>query len=315
MSLNEIINVLKEGVLMPFSFLWNPEKRIYIMYMLSALVMAFYVYKKSKVKGSFWSYVAPKKMWLGSSAKVDYILVFFNAFVKIILIGPYLILGLYFAFYINEFLLQQFGEKNLDISVFWILFLYTIVLTVVSDFSSFIVHYAQHKISFLWEFHKIHHSATELNPVTQYRLHPVELIINNIRGIIVFGLVTGIFDYLSTQRIDKLTFIGVNVFSFIFLTFGANLRHSHIEFKYFNVIEYIFISPFQHQIHHSNKPEHYDKNMGAKFALWDWIFGTLVRSEDVDEITYGLGEEDEHYDSFLKNLYKPFVNIFNKIIK
>ncbi len=316
MSIDEIINIIKESLVMPFSFLWNPEKRVYILYVVSSIIMAFYVYKKSRIKGSFWSYIAPKKMWFGKSAKVDYSLVFFNAFIKIIFIGPYLILGLYLAFYINEFLMQQFGELILNISLFWMLFFYTITLTIVSDFSTFIVHYAQHKIPVLWEFHKIHHSATELNPITQYRLHPVELLINNARSVLVFGLVSGVFDYLSTQRIDKLTFIGVNVFSFIFLTFGANLRHSHVKFKYFNVLEYIFISPFQHQIHHSNKPKHFDKNMGAKFAVWDWFFGTLVRSNEVDDITFGLGvEDDKHYDSFWKNLYKPFVNVFNKIRK
>ena len=89
-----------------------------------------------------------------------------------------------------------------------------------------------HKLPFLWEFHKIHHSATSLNPLTQYRIHPFELIINNIRSILIFGLVTGLFDYLSAHQIDKLVFLGVNVFHFIFLLLGANLRHSHVKLKY-----------------------------------------------------------------------------------
>ena len=42
-----------------------------------------------------------------------------------------------------------------------------------------------HKIPILWEFHKIHHSATSLNPITQYRLHPLELLINTLENIAI----------------------------------------------------------------------------------------------------------------------------------
>lgn len=312
--LKEAIAIIEEGIRLPINYLWNPEKRIYLGYLITSLLMAFYIYKKSNVKISFWAYLLPKKIWRGASAKIDYVLIFFNSFVKIILIGPYLILGAYLAFYTNEYLMRQFGIQTFDINLFTLLFLYTITLTLVSDLSSYIVHYAQHKISFLWEFHKVHHSATELNPLTQYRIHPVELIMNNARAILVIGFLSGIFDYLSADEVNKLTIWGVNAFSFLFLIFGANLRHSHIRFSYFNPLEYIFISPFQHQIHHSTNPKHFDKNMGSKLALWDWMFGTLVRSNEVGEISYGLGQEDEAYDSFWKNLYKPFANIYKRIV-
>ena len=60
--------------------------------------------------------------------------------------------------------------------------------------------------------------------------------------------------------------------------FGANLRHSHVKLKYPSFLEYIFISPHQHQIHHSDNPIHFNKNMGSKLAIWDWLLGTLVLS-------------------------------------
>ena len=91
---------------------------------------------------------------------------------------------------------------------------------------------------------------------------------------------------------------------------GANLRHSSVKLKYFNFLEYVFISPFQHQIHHSNLPEHYDRNLGAKLALWDWMFGTLVLSKSVSEIRFGLVKKDEkQLNSFLKNLWYPFLGV------
>ena len=61
---------------------------------------------------------------------------------------------------------------------------------------------------------------------------------------------------------------------------GSNLRHSHINIKYWKWLEYIFISPAQHQLHHSIAQEHYDKNFGAALAIWDWLFGSLHLSEE-----------------------------------
>ena len=59
--------------------------------------------------------------------------------------------------------------------------------------------------------------------MTQYRIHPIELMINNIRSIFVFGLITGIFDYLSAHQIDKMVFLGVNVFILYFFCLDQTL--------------------------------------------------------------------------------------------
>ncbi len=315
MVIKEILDIIEEGLKMPLTYFSNPSKRIYILYVFTSILLAFYVFKRSKIEGSFWAYIVPKKIWFSSSAKVDYLLLFFNAFIKILFIAPFLIVGLRLAFYTNEYLNVTFGYSDFNFSTTTIVVFYTLTLTLLGDLSSYLLHLAQHKIPFLWEFHKVHHSATSLNPLTQYRIHPLELIINNFRFLIVFGLVAGLFDYLSDESLTKLTFLGVNVFSFIFLSFGANLRHSHIKLTYFSFLESIVISPYQHQIHHSDNPKFFDKNLGSKLAIWDWFFGTLVKSEEINEVSCGLGlGQDKEYVSFWNNLHKPFTNIFKKTL-
>tara|TARA_B100000214_G_scaffold242264_1_gene177518 strand:- start:254 stop:1207 length:954 start_codon:yes stop_codon:yes gene_type:complete len=306
------MQTLEEALTHSLSYFIDPDKRINILYLLSSLILAFYVFKTSKIRGSFWRYIFNKRVWLGRSAVVDYIFFFFNGLLKVLLLGPYIIFGFYIAFYINEYLLQIFGYPEFSLSITKTLVLYTITLTIVNDFFSYFIHYLMHKIPFLWEFHKTHHSATTLNPLTQYRIHPIELIINNVRNILVFGFITGVFDYLSHHQIDKIMFLGVNVFTFLFFFFGANLRHSHVKLKYPKVIEYIFISPFQHQIHHSTKKIHFNKNMGSKFAIWDYLFGTLVLSESTSRLNFGIPKEDLKYDSAIENFSNPFIKIFNK---
>ncbi|WCC43816.1 hypothetical protein PJW08_08100 [Tenacibaculum finnmarkense] len=112
MSLHEVILTAEKALKIPFSYLLNSTKRIYFLYLASAVVLAYYSYIKNKTKSSFWSYLFPLKNWKSSSAYTDYGLLFFNAFVKVLLLAPYFVFGLYIAFYTKEYFLTQFGETH-----------------------------------------------------------------------------------------------------------------------------------------------------------------------------------------------------------
>jgi sterol desaturase/sphingolipid hydroxylase (fatty acid hydroxylase superfamily) len=71
---------------------------------------------------------------------------------------------------------------------------------------------------------------------------------------------------------------------------AANLRHSHVRLS-FGPLEGLFISPTQHQIHHSI--DHEDVNFGSCLAIWDRWFSTLVCSREISvgkKLTFGLKE-------------------------
>ena len=80
-------------------------------------------------------------------------------------------------------------------------------------------------------------------------------------------------------------------------------------------LENIFISPYQHQIHHSIEPKHFNKNMGSKFAIWDYLFGTLVLSESTSKVNFGIPKDGLKYNSFLANLINPFLKPIQKASK
>ena len=310
MTLAEVLNIIVDAYELSKDHFLGPENRIYYLYLLSSLLLALFVYTRKKKKKSFFSYVFDKRIWLSKSALNDYLIFSFNNLFKVLFIGPYLIIGLYIAFYIHEYLIKWFGFPESTLSIGQTIILYTIALTVVNDFLSYIVHLCMHKIPILWEFHKVHHSATTMNPLTQYRVHPVELILNNSKAIIGFGLVTGFFDYFSNHALDTVVFIGANIFTFLFMFFGANLRHSHVKLKYPRLIEHILISPYQHQIHHSRSSEHHNKNLGSKFALWDWFFGTLIVSKKTTSLRFGIHDREKDYFRFRDLLFKPFLKVF-----
>jgi sterol desaturase/sphingolipid hydroxylase (fatty acid hydroxylase superfamily) len=316
--MNTFLQKMKEVLEVTLHNFTDADNRLYYVYFISSAVIAFYVYYTTKPKSSFLNYILNKKTWLSQSAKIDYLMLFFNSIIKVLLIGPYLAFGFYLAFYTDDYLARTFGYETLSLSKTETLIYYTLAITLMSDFSTYLIHYLMHRFEFLWEFHKIHHAATSLNPVTQYRIHPVELILVNIKETLVFGLTMGVFDYLSAHQVAPITYIGINILSFIFLFFGANLRHSSVKLKYFNWVEYVFMSPYQHQIHHSNHPEHFDRNMGSKLALWDWMFGTLLRSKEVEKVKFGISVEEDlqkKYESFTNNLFLPFLNIYQSISK
>ena len=252
------------------------------------------------------------KLWLHPSAKLDYYYFFISYFINIFLLVPFIISAKTIAFSVNKFLYTQFDYFENDVfSYGQIIFLYTITLFLVSDFTRYWLHRFLHTIPFLWEFHKVHHSAKVLTPITFYRVHPVENFLFGLRYSLSIGFVTGIFVYFFGAMIDIYAVVGVNVFLFVFSVFGANLRHSHVPFSYPRILEKWLMSPKQHQIHHSRK--HFDKNYGGFISIWDKMFGTLKFSNEVLVMKFGLRKNQMNDYSSLKSLiFRPFINLLIK---
>ena len=252
------------------------------------------------------------KLWLHPSAKLDYYYFFISYFINIFLLVPFIISAKTIALGVNKFLYAKFDYfENSFFSYGEIIFLYTITLFLVSDFTRYWLHRFLHTIPFLWEFHKVHHSAKVLTPITFYRVHPVENFLFGLRYSLSVGFVTGIFVYFFGAMIDIYAVVGVNVFLFVFSVFGANLRHSHVPFSYPKILENWLMSPKQHQIHHSRK--HFDKNYGGFISIWDKMFGTLKLSNEVLVMKFGLRKNQMNDYSSLKSLiFRPFINLLIK---
>ena len=189
----------------------------------------------------------------------------------------------------------------------------TLMAVLASDFAIFYIHRLQHRIPFLWEFHKVHHSAEVLTPMSVYRMHPVDDITIGLFVSLMTGLVYGVFAVVCVTPPNELMFFGLNIFIFLFYVLGFNLRHSHIWVPLRGWLGHIFISPAHHQIHHSNRPEHYDANFGFTFAFWDWMGGSLIIPEKYQKIEFGLGpEESPEYHSVWRLYTLPFRKAFSR---
>jgi len=291
-----------------FVGLFSPSKRIYWFYILSSIFISLiYLYFYPKMKRINLSY----KLWLHKSAILDYKYFVVSFFIKAILIVPIIVGANEISIYVYEILEEYFGFIQIkSFSYVQVMVLFTFTIFVISDFTRYWVHRFLHTIPFLWEFHKVHHSAKVLTPITFYRVHPVENILFGLRYSFSIGIVSGVFIYLFGAMVGMYEILGVNILLFIFSAMGSNLRHSHIKLTYSKGLENIFISPFQHQLHHSTK--YYNKNFGGYLAIWDAIFGTLQISEKIilnkEKITFGVSIKD--FQTITNLLLTPFVSVF-----
>lgn len=289
-------------------YLVNPSKRLFWIYLLSSIFLAivyFYVTKKNS------RLITSSKLWLHPSAKLDYYYFFLSYFINILLLVPFIVSAKTVALFVNKELYFYFDYyDNSFFSYKQIVLMYTISIFVVSDFTRYWLHRFLHTIPFLWEFHKIHHSAKVLTPITFYRVHPVENFLFGLRYSLSVGFVTGVFIYFFGAKVDIYMVFGVNIILFVFSLFGSNLRHSHIPFSYGEFIEKWLLSPKQHQIHHDKK--HFNKNFGGYIAIWDRLFGSLTLSKDVKVLKFGLRREQmKDYLSLKYLIIRPFINLLN----
>ena len=82
---------------------------------------------------------------------------------------------------------------------------------------------------------------------------------------------------------------------YIYLT--AQLQHSEIWIPFTGVWGRVFMSPAHHQLHHSADPAHFNCNMGASLAIWDWLAGTLrMPSVEPPRLSFGVSghKHDPH---------------------
>lgn len=308
--------------------LFVPTNRIYFIYLVSAIVLAFFAYWQierahdahddedgergavlTERPSSFFAFVFDPRVLLHPSTIQDVKFFLVNAVVYAGIGAQFLISTQGAAWYFNRMLEAGLGPLETPIMAgATALAVYTFLSVLMVDLAVYIAHRLMHKVPFLWHFHSVHHSAEQLNPLTLFRMHPVDLAITSVTVSFFAGAAYAGLFYMTGEQPQALTIWGLNIIFMLFYIFGYNLRHSHIWLNYPGWVSHIFVSPAQHQIHHSSDPKHFDKNMGLIFAFWDGLFGTLYVPRRFEKINFGLNRDNPNPFNSVADLYfKPFV--------
>jgi sterol desaturase/sphingolipid hydroxylase (fatty acid hydroxylase superfamily) len=151
--------------------------------------------------------------------------------------------------------------------------MYWITLVLMQDFLYWLLHTTGHYVRLFWAMHVTHHSSEHFNLTTGFRST-------------VFEPLYRVFFYLP------LAFMGFTamdiLFAYLITQIYGNLVHTRTVGKLHPIVEYIFVTPSHHRVHHACNIRYLDKNMGMVLILWDRMFGTFQEELPEDKIKYGL---------------------------
>lgn len=186
--------------------------------------------------------------------------------------------------------------------------LLALALLLAFDFGTYVTHRLSHQVPLFWAFHRVHHSAEELNPLTLVRKHPVYNVLGVVVDCLTVAPLQGLILYLfgAQAQYQLLAMVNFGFVAFAFL--ASNLRHTHIWLSYGPVLDKFFVSPALHQIHHSRAERHFDRNFGEVLAVWDWMLRTHYQPMEREELQFGIGDEPvQPHPHLAAAMLEPFV--------
>ena len=163
---------------------------------------------------------------------------------------------------------------------------------------AWLIHWTEHRVKWMWRFHLIHHSDTNVDTTSANRHHPGESVFRFIfttAGIVIAGVPMWlVFMY---QAISVLL---------------SQFNHANIVIPKWldNAMSWILVSPDMHKVHHHYVLPYTDSNYGNIFSIWDRIFGTFM-TLDRNKIIYGIDthmkpEENARLGSLLKIPFEQY---------
>ena len=156
------------------------------------------------------------------------------------------------------------------------IFVRVLLYVVICDFGYYWMHRLMHT-GILWRAHKWHHSPTYMYWLAGCRATITQQFLVGVPYVLAAPILFPspwwvytalvIFDYLIVD------WMHLNV------SWGTRW------------LEWFIVTPRYHRIHHSSNPQHYDRNLGDFFTIWDRLFGTYLDPDTLDDkaLSFGLG--------------------------
>ncbi len=254
--------------------------------LLTLVLFGVYLWRR-KPGGSFLAFAFPRAVYRHKSTVLDFWLFVLNR--TLYLIGFFARLTAIPAVAATVASNWTGGGLTPDIGPLLLAFIFFVTY----DFLNYWQHRIYHTWKAIWPLHAVHHSAEVLTPLTTYRQHPLTGVIATVVQSIGFGIIYGVLLGVLDGDVPVSQIAGANAFVVITNALFHNMHHIHVWLSWGPIVERVFISPAQHQVHHSRNKEHYNRNFGTVFALWDWMFGTLYITSRKETIEFGLSEPEE----------------------
>jgi sterol desaturase/sphingolipid hydroxylase (fatty acid hydroxylase superfamily) len=254
------------------------------------------------------------------SHAMDVLFVIANTKVFGFALGWFIVSGLAVTHLAYGGLIAGFGPQPMTtLSPLTVTLIGSVMLYLAYELGYYIDHYTSHKFEFFWQFHRVHHEAEVLSPLTTWRMHPVDSVkFANILAL-TGGTTNGLLHHLLGLEIGGGATFSASFLLLIFSFLMIQLQHTQLWIPFTGLLGRLFISPAHHQIHHSTNPAHFNRNLGSALAVFDWLFGTLhIPSKQREKLTFGVvpeADEPPHAPhSAVGALVSPFVRAYRGLV-
>jgi sterol desaturase/sphingolipid hydroxylase (fatty acid hydroxylase superfamily) len=250
----------------------------------------------------------PRRLFRSASTRADLGFFLLNNFAAGALIGWALISFAAVQHVVQAALTNEFGPAHPHVSPVTADIAQTVAMFLAYEFAYWFDHYLKHEIPFLWEFHRVHHTAETLTPVTVFRVHPIDTLVFYNIAVLIMATTNATVGYLTGQAGHGFVIGGSNALTLIGIFLLGHLQHSHMWIAFTGIWGRLFLSPAHHQIHHSTDPAHFGKNLGSSIALFDLIFGTLlIPTRRRQKLVFGVEPGRHSPHTITGGLVTPFV--------
>ncbi len=190
---------------------------------------------------------------------------------------------------------HQFGLLHLLTLPTWVEWLTAVLLL---DAWTYFWHRINHRIPFLWRFHRVHHSDPHMDVTTASRFHAGEIVMSSILRVPLI--------ILLGASIGQLALYEVLMFAVV------QFHHANISVsaKWDRVLRWFIVTPYMHKVHHSRWQVETDSNYASLLSIWDRIFRSFRINDEPEFIRLGLDEFDTPASQTLAGMLKtPVVNV------
>ncbi len=286
--IDNLINVFTQKIVNVLSYMWDQlfdSMQIEYLLILAAcfiIEMIFIGFNKSALSNIL-------KPDMSTKSDIYIFLVGLIGLRHYFVIFSFLLIGYYSSIYVEDkFALNWLHELNSPL-------LQLTVYLIIYDFLDYWIHRCAHRVSWWWEVHRFHHSATSFNIITVARTHPLDLAFADLITIIPLAVI-GV-------PIEDIFVIAV------IRSMLGKMQHSMVNWDFGILGKYILMSPVAHRIHHSPYPDHWDKHYGHTFIFWDRLFGTYYEGSFVNE-RIGLSNTTDNKKGIIYDIIKGQLNFF-----
>jgi len=149
-----------------------------------------------------------------------------------------------------------------------------LIAFLVLDFTRYWVHRLDHRVPWLWTFHRVHHSSDHLDSTAGLRMHIVDFFQLSAIPIVLFGLLFGVQPWVFAVA------MGIGVVADGFQHANLRLNYAH---PFWRTWDRLLNNPHFHAWHHNAEGAQFDGNYGNTLTIWDRLFGSDVTRDELPE--------------------------------